>query len=203
MTNGRHPDSGSSVPQQKTVMLQIYHPGDDKPLKFPALVRNLATGVATLEVNNPWTILNWESLKGQEGSLHLLTESGEFTELQGAVNWARYTVTDRENGRLSLGLKLADPNPSAQKLLNDQILHTTEDIKTLWDRWDQARRIPEPAAFSTRGGFVALALLGGFLAVNLVFPSPFKLFGWVLWLSGALVVARQTWHFWRRIRDSR
>jgi len=203
MTEGRHPGQDGKVSQPKTVMVQVFRPGDDSPLKFPALVRNLADGVATLEVDNPWTVLDWGSLKGQAGSLHLMSANGAVTELQGRLNWARYTVTDRDSGQLSLGLQLTALTAAARQLLDEQMLHTSEDIKTLWDRWEEARRAAKPPAFSPRLGFLALALLGGSLAVNRLIPGPYKWFSWILWLSAALVVAAQTRQFWKNRRDYR
>lgn len=186
----------------KTVMLQIYRSGDDSPLKFPAVVRNLVSGVATLEVNNPWTILKWESLKKQVGRINLLSETKEAIEIRGAVTWVRYTVLDRSSGQLTLGLKLANPDPVAQQLLKDHILHTSADIKSLWDRVDQARKTPEPEAFSARIAFVALVLFFGSVALNLVRPGPYKFFSWMLWLGGSMMVAKQTLHFWKTVRSS-
>ncbi|MFI5355538.1 MAG: hypothetical protein ACHQX0_08010, partial [Desulfobaccales bacterium] len=83
------------------MILQIDRPGEEAPLQFPAVVRNLAAGIATLEVNNPWTILDWETLKGREGRLRLLTESGKVTDLQATINWARYRVQGQDSGDLN------------------------------------------------------------------------------------------------------
>ena len=200
MANDRNPGIGSKGSKTKTVMLQIQRPGDDSPLKFPGVVRNLAAGVATLEVNNPWTILNWESLKKQPGRLQLLSEARETVEIQGTVTWARYMVLDQSNGQLTLGLKLANPDAAAQQLLKDHILHSSEDIKSLWDRLDQARKTPEPEAISTRIAFVAVLLFSGVVALNLAQSGPYKFFSWVLWLGGALVVAKQTLQFWKTVK---
>ena len=84
--------AAKSRASKSAMILQIDRPGDEAPLQFPAVIRNLAAGVATLEVNNPWTILNWETLKGQGARLRLLAETGEVTDIRGTVNWARYSV---------------------------------------------------------------------------------------------------------------
>ncbi len=94
------------------MILQIDRPGEETPLQFPAVVRNLAAGVATLEVNNPWTILDWETLKGQEGRLRLLTETGKVTDLRATINWARYCVQGQDSGDLNLSLQLTDSGSS-------------------------------------------------------------------------------------------
>jgi hypothetical protein len=199
MPDGQSPETGSIIPEPSALVLQIDCPLDGSPLRFPAMVRNLMGGVVTLEVSNPWTSLNWAALKGRGGRLCLRSEDGENTELQGTVTWTGYTGLDQD--QLHLGLKLDDP-ASGQKLVSDHIPHVTADIKSLWDRWDQARQTPERTV-STRTGFAAMSLLLAGVALQLVWPQPYKLFGWLLWLLGTLLVGEQTVHFWRGRKASR
>jgi hypothetical protein len=180
------------------MILQIDRRGDEPSLQFSAVIRNLGSGLATLEVTNPWTIMDWETLKGRKGCLRLLSpETGDSTEIPGTVTWARYTVQDQESGQLNLGLELADPDQLAQKLLFEQITHSSDDIKGLWNRWDQARQSLPSGPFSIKMGFVATILLLGALAMQFAGPTGFKLFGWVLWFLGTLVVANQALRFWK------
>jgi hypothetical protein len=204
MPDGYSFETGNRAPESPALILQIGRPMDGTPLRFPAVVRNLVEGVVTLEVEVFWMILNWENLKGRTGSLHLLSDTGIVTELQGSVTWATYTVLDQDHGQLHLGLKLADP-AAAKMLLSEHLPYITPDIKSFWDRWDQARQAPEPAAFSfsTRIGLAALTLLISGVAVQLMLPKPYKLLGWLLWVFGTLLVGGQTLHFWRCRRASR
>jgi hypothetical protein len=162
------------------MILQIDRPGEETPLRFPAVIRNLAAGVATLEVNNPWTILDWETLKGREGRLSLLTESGKVTDLRATINWARYRVQGQDSGDLNLSLQLADPDPAAQELLSAYISHTSEDIKGFWNQWDQAQvsRAPKTPPV-TKIVLAVLALLLTGLALQLSGATGAKLWGWL------------------------
>ena len=203
MPDGYRFEPGKRAPESPALILQIGSPMDGIPLRFPAVVRNLVEEVVTLEVEDPRTILNWETLKGRTGSLHLLSDTGQVTELQGSVTWATYKVLDQDHGQLHLGLKLADP--AAKMLLSEHLPYITADIMSLWDRWDQARQAPEPAGFSFSPmiGLAALTLLISGVALQFMWPKPYKLLGWLLWLFGTLLVGWQTLHRWRCRRASR
>ena len=198
MPDDGQPENWSRTPESAVMVLQIDRRGDEQSLQFSAMIRNLGAGLATLEVTNPWTVMDWETLKGRKGCLRLLSpETGESTEIPGTVTWARYTVQDQENGHLNLGLELADPDQLAQKLLFEHITHSSADIKGLWYRWDRARQSPQSGPLSIKMGFAATALLLGALAMQFAGPKGFKLFGWVLWFCGTLVVANQALRFWK------
>ncbi len=198
MPDDSHPENWGMAAESSAMILQIDRPGAEGGLKFPAMIRNLAGGVVTLEINNPWTIMNWETLKGLKGCLRLQSSgTGEPTEIRGTVTWARYTVQDQESGHLNLGLELADPDQLAQKLLFEHITHSSDDIKGLWNRWEQTRQPSHSSPFSIMMGFTATALLLGALAMQFAGPKGFKLFGWVLWFFGTLVVANQALRVWK------
>jgi hypothetical protein len=205
MPDGGFPETGGRAPASSALILQIDRPGNESALQFPAVIRNLAAGVVTLEVKNPWTVMKWDSLKGQGGCLRLLSpETNELTEIPGIVRWARYTILDQNHGRLGLTLKLTDPNPSVQKLLLSYITQTPGDIKGLWNRWEQTRQTQEPESFATKiTFFAALALLLIGLTLQLASAQSLKIFGWVLWFCGTLVVAVQTLRLWKSRRASR
>ncbi|MCL4502498.1 MAG: hypothetical protein M1438_11695 [Deltaproteobacteria bacterium] len=186
------------------MILRIHRPGGEAPLQFPAVIRNLVNGVATVEVNNPWTEMNWETLKGQGGSLRLLGETGEVTDLQGIINWTLYNVQDHDNGKLSLCLEITDLDPSARKLLAEYIPYTAKDIKGFWDQWDQTQesRAPKLPLVVTKGGLAALGLLFAGLALQFSGPLEFRLFGLLLWCGGTLVIAWQALRFWKNRKAS-
>jgi hypothetical protein len=196
--------AAQSSASKLAMLLQINRPGEEAPLQFPAVIRNLVAGVATLEVNNPWTILNWETLKGQGGRLRLLTETGEVTDLRGIINWARYSVQGQDSGNLNLSLKLTDPDPTAQKLLSDYIPHSAKDIRGFWDRWDQTQvgRAPKSAPLPTKISLATLALLFAGLALQFSGATGFKIFGLLLWCGGTLMVALQALRFWKNRKAS-
>jgi len=204
MPDGYRFGTGNRGAESPALILQIGRPMDGIPLRRPAVVRNLVEGVVTLEVEEPWPVLNWETLKGRTGSLHLLSDTGIVTELQGSVTWASYTRLDEDHGQFHLGLKLADP-AAAKMLLSEHLPYITADIKSLWDRCDQTRQVPEPAAFSfsTRIGLAAPILLTSGVAWQLMWPKPYKLLGLLLWLFGTLLVGGETAHFWRCLRAPR
>jgi hypothetical protein len=196
--------AAKSRASKSAMILQIDRPGEEAPLQFPAVIRNLAAGVATLEVNNPWTILNWETLKGQGVCLRLLAETGEVTDLRGIVDWARYSVQGQDSGNLSLSLQLTDPDPAPQKLLSEYIPHTSKDIKGFWDRWEQTQAVGAPrlSPLPTKIGLAALALLFGGLTLQFSEAMGFKIFGLVLWCGGTLVIALQALRFWKNRKAS-
>jgi hypothetical protein len=199
-----HPFAAKSKTSASAMILQLDQPAGESPLQFPALIRNLVGGVATLEVNNPWTILNWETLKGQGGCLRLLTETGEVSDLRGSVNWARYRVQGQDSGNLSLSLTLTNPDPSAQKLLSAYIPHTTKDIKAFWECYDQAQgsQTQKISSLPTKTSLIALALLLSGLILQFTGVTAFKLLGWLLWGGGSVVVASRVLRFWKSRKAS-
>ncbi len=203
MVNGGQTRNRAS--RSSTLMIEIERPGNEATLQFPAVIRNLATGVVTLEVKNPWSIMNWDTLKGQKAHLRLLSaETEEITEIGGTISWARYTVQDQGHGRLGLALKLANANSAEQKLLYDYMPQTTDDIKGLWEKWEEAQQTVEPESMAAKlTFFAALALLLVGLALQLAGGQSLKIFGWVLWFCGTLVVAGQTLRLWKSRRASR
>jgi hypothetical protein len=194
-----HAITSNSKASAVAMILQIDRPNGESPLQFPAVIRNLVAGVATLEVNNPWTIMDWEALKGQRGCLRLLTETGDVSDLRGVVNWARYTVQGQDSGNLSLSLKLTNPDPSIQKQLTKFIPNTAEDLKGFWDSWEQAQgsQAQKVAPLPTMLGLAALALLLSGLVLQFIGATAFQFLGWLLWCGGTVVIASQILSFWK------
>lgn len=198
MTDAACPIPNSRASELSAMILQIDRPDEPAPLQFPALIRNLVAGVATLEVMNPWTILNWENLKGQSGCLRLLNQTGEITDLRGTITWAKYRILSQDSGNLSLNLELTDPDPIVQRQLIDCIPHPAKDVKGFWDRWDQAQaQPPKPSLIPTKLVCAALALLLSGLVLQLTGATGFILVGWALWGIGTTMVAYQALRFWR------
>ncbi len=192
------PETCSRSPESSVMILHIDRRGEEQPLRLAAVIRNLGAGLATLEVANPWTVMEWETLKGRKARLSLQSpETGKSIDIRGTVTWARFTGQEEATGLLSLGLALAEPDQLAKQLLFEHITHTSDDIKGLWNRWEQVRQSSSPRTLSTKIGFGATALLFGALAMQLAAPQGVKIFGWVLWFCGTLLVASQTLRFWK------
>lgn len=203
MSTGSPGETPRSARESSGLVLQIQRPGDDRPLQFPAKILNLLGGVVTLEVKKPWVSLQWDTLKGQWGCLLLLSAgTEEVTEIRGTVAWARQTAQGADN--LSLGLELASPSLADHKQLIEHIPHTSDDIKGLWDRWEEAHQSATASrAVSTKIGYTAVVLLAAGLALQLADPHGYKLLGWGLWFLGTLAVAGQTLHYWRSRKAAR
>ena len=197
MMSEEHTITTNSKASAAAMILQIDRPNGESPLQFPAVIRNLVAGVATLEVNNPWTIMNWEALKGRGGCLRLLTETGEVSDLRGVVNWARYTVQGQDSGNLMVSIKLTNPDPSVQKLITQCIPYTAEDIKGFWECWEKAQGSQKVAPLPTMLGLAALALLLSGLVLQFIGATGFRFLGWLLWCGGTVLIASQILSFWK------
>ncbi len=119
------------------------------------------------------------------------------------MTWARYLVHDQDSGQLSLGLKLSEADLPARKLINDYIPHSNADMKSLWDRWDQARVTPEPPVFSIKIGFAAFALLSIGVNLHWVWPTAYRPLGIAFWFGGVLLAVGQILHFFKIRKASR
>jgi hypothetical protein len=198
MPNGFSAQSQTTASESPAMILQIARPDNAPPLQFPAVVRNLAGGVVTLEVNNPWTILDWDALKGKEACLRLVSADGEVNDQKGTVAWARYSVQDQLGGKLHLGLKLVEFNLATHKSISGQIEHTSKDIVGLWDRWEEARQTAsESPPYNPKIVLGALVLLLGGLGLQFAAVKGVKFFGWLLWFLGTLAIATQTLRYWK------
>jgi hypothetical protein len=198
-----HSKTRGSSQDPSDVILQIGRPGK-ATLQFPAVIRNLMAGVASLEVINPLALMEWEDLKGQGGRLRVLANgNGEPINFPGKVVRVRHFAQGRDQGLLSLDLVLDQPTAAAQKLLNEHITNRPRDIQELWERWDQARQpYSLPRALSTRLGFVGVTLLFCGLIMHAGEAGPHQLLAWMFWLMGTLGVLGQILLLWRGIKDS-
>jgi len=174
-------------------------------LQFPAVIRNLMAGVASLEVINPLALMEWEDLKGQGGRLRVPANDGNGGPINfpGKVVRVRHFARGRDKGLLSLDLVLDQPTAAAQKLLKEHISNRPRDIHELWERWDQARQpSTQRAALPTRLGFVGVTLLFCGLIMHTGGAGPHQLFAWMFWLMGTLGVLGQILLLWRGIKNS-
>jgi len=185
------------------VILQIGRPGKAM-LQFPAVIRNLMAGVASLEVINPLALMEWEDLKGQGGRLRVpATGKGEPVNFPGKVIRVRHFARGRDKGLLSLDPVLDQPTAASQKLLNEHIPNRPRDIQGLWERWDQTRQPSAPrAALPTLLGFVWVTLLFCGLIMHSGGAGPHPLIAWMFWIMGTLGVLGQILLLWRDVKGS-
>jgi hypothetical protein len=198
-----HPKTRGSSRDPSDVILQIGRPGK-ATRQFPAVIRNLTAGVASLEVINPLALMEWEDLKGQGGRLRVLANgNGEPIDFPGKVVRVRHFARGRDKGLLSLDLVLEQSTAAAQKLLTEHIPNRPRDIQGLWERWDQAQQTSaQRVALPTRLGFVGVTLLFCGLIMRTGGAGPHQLLAWMFWLMGTLGVLGQILLLWRSIKGS-
>lgn len=197
----RHPEPIAGQPAPPSSILEIDAPGAGAPHHFPVTVQNLAGGVVTLEVKSPWSMADWENLRGRRGHLRLHPGgTEEALEVKGTLTWTKDSGDGRS--RLWVGMELAQTDPITHKLLADQIPHTHKDIKGLWERWDQNLERPAEAQTHQKVYRAGLGLLLGGLACQLAGTPSYQFFGWILWFCGSLAVAGQILWSMRQIRLS-
>lgn len=182
------------------VILQINRPGQAM-LQFPAVIRNLTSEAVNLQVINPWTQVQWDSLHGLEARLRLLTNgTGELINFPGKVVMVRH-FPGRDKGVLNLGLALDQLTPAAWRVLNEHLPNRPRDIQLLWERWEQARKPPsEGTTVPTRLGFAGLTIIFCGLIMQTHAAGPPKLLSLMYWLVGTLGILGQTVLLWRGIK---
>jgi len=155
------------------VFLEISGQEGTESFQVPVIIRSISGGVVTLEIRDLWFRMDSETLNGRATCLRLETAGNDgSTNIEGTVNWTKFTGGGK--GRLSLGMKLANPGLMADKVLEDLIPHTPTDLKKLWEHWDQAK-IGQVTACRT--GKIHSALLGlalGVIIFKLVEPKSFN-----------------------------
>ncbi len=193
-----HPEKPARTADTPYIIFEVIDKAGDTVLRVPVLVQNLTAGVVTLEAIYPQASMSWENLNGHTGNLRLRFKGGEEPiDIRGKLTWVRFAG---EGGRqLTLGLELDQPTLTARKILGDLIPHTSKDIKSLWERWDQAYTNPRPANLHQKFYLLGMILLFGGVAFQLAGSKSYQLFGWVLWFFGSLAVAgKSLWSIWQR-----
>ena len=87
--------------------------------------------------------------------------------------------------------------------LSNLLPHTSQDIKGLWDRYDQVRESPGNSNLGHHCYIAGLVLLLGGLALQFAGSPGYKVCGWALWGLGSLGIAGKIIRpFWQK-RPSR
>ena len=68
---------------------------------------------------------------------------------------------------------------------------TSQDIRGLWDRYDQVRKSPATTDWVQYCYIAGLVLLLGGLVLQFAGPPIYKVCGWALWLLGSLGDCRE------------
>jgi hypothetical protein len=180
------------------IIFEVIDQEGEAALRVPVVVQNLTAGVVTLEAIYPQGSTSWENLKGHTGNLRLRFKGGEEPiDIKGRLIWSK--LAGEGGKQLTLGLELDKPTLTVRKILGDLIPHTSKDLKSLWDRWDQANASPKSDHLGQALYLLGMLLLFGGLALQLAGNKSYQLFGWVLWFFGSLAVAgKSLWSLWQR-----
>jgi len=158
------------------------------PRLIPVLIQNLSTEGVTLAVANHWDIPDWDRYRGEACVLRVEDPGGgEPVNIRAKIAWTRSGGTGQP--RLSLGLQLIKPPGEGISRLSNLLPHTSQDIKGLWDRYDQVRKSPGNSDWVQRCYIAGLVLLLSGLVLQFAGSPAYKGWGWVLWVLGSLGIA--------------
>lgn len=185
--------SGHFKPEAETtgspaLRLEIAGQEAKTPRLIPVLIRDLSTGGVTLTVTHPWDIPDRDRYRGEDCVLRVEDPGGgEPVNIRAKIAWTRFGGPGQPP--LSLGLQLIKPPGEAIRRLSNLLPHTSQDIKGLWDRYDQVRENPGNSDLVHHCYIAGLVLLLGGLVLQFAGSPAYKVCGWVLWLIGSLGIA--------------
>jgi hypothetical protein len=187
MTSG-HFKPQAETPGSPALKLEITDEEAQTLRLIPVHIRNLSTGGVTLAVINPWDVPDWERYRGAACVLRVEDPGGgEPFNIRAQIVWTRSGGIGQSP--LSLGLQLIKPPGEAISRLSNLLPQASQDIKGLWERYDQVRKSPGKTDWVHRCYIAGLVLLLGGLVVQFAGSPAYKGWGWVLWLLGSLGIA--------------
>ncbi len=187
MTSG-HFKPRAETPASPALRLEIADREAKIPRLIPVLIRNLSSGGVTLAVTNYGDIPDWDRYRGAACVLRVDDPGGgEPVNIRAKIAWTRSSDTGQPP--LSLGLQLIKPPGEAIRRLSNLLPQTSQDIKGLWERYDQVRRSPENSHWVHHCYIAGLALLLGGVVLQFAGPLGYRGWGWVLWVLGSLGIA--------------
>ena len=151
-----------------------------------------------MAVTNPWGIADWDRYRGEDCVLRVEDPEGqEVVNIKAKISWTKFGGHGQPP--LSLGLHLVKPPGEALRRLSNLLTHTSQDIKGLWDRYDQVREIPGQSHLVHHCYIAGLVLLVGGLVLQFTGSPTYKMCGWALWLLGSLGIAGKIiWPLWQK-----
>jgi hypothetical protein len=182
-------------------MLEVAGRKEPTPLLIPVLIQNLSMGGVTLAVTNPWGIADWDRYRGEDCVLRVGDPVGqEVVNIKAKIAWTKFGGHGQPP--LSLGLQMIKPPGEAVRRLSNLLTHTSQDIKGLWERYDQVQKISGPSHLMHHCYIAGLVLLVGGMVLQLTGSPAYKMYGWALWLLGSLGIAwKIIWPFWQKRAD--
>jgi hypothetical protein len=196
------PEPEAAITGSPSLVLEIGGQHAQTPFQIPVRALTLSMGLVTLAVGKPWLLADWERYRGRNCVLRLEGPSGEqLIDLKAKISWSKYN--DDSQSTMLLGLKIAKPSGEAFKRLSDHITHCSQDIKGLWERYDQVRTIPAHSHLAHHFYLAGLGLLIGGVVLQFSSSPAYKMFGWVLWLLGSLGLAGKLFYSLRQKQISR
>jgi hypothetical protein len=196
-----HPEPETVTTGPPSLVLEITSQKAQTPLLIPVLAQTLSMGGVTVAVTDPWVIADWESYRGRECVLRLEGPEGQqVININAKISWSKFGGDIQSP--LSVGLEMVNPPAEALKRLSDHLTHTSQDIKGLWERYDQVQEIPAYSHLMHHFYLVGLVLLLGGMVLQFTGSPVYKISGWVLWLLGSLGIAGKVMRSFRQKRVS-
>jgi len=184
MNSGR-PKPKAATSGSHPLYLEIADGEAETPLLMPVTIQGLSKGGVTVTMTTPWFIGDWEHYRNRDCILRLEGSGNQpGLTINAKISWSKISGDGRSP--LSLGLRMIKPPREAGKRLSEQITHTSQDIKGLWERYDQVQEIPAHSYLMQHFYIAVLGLLLAGLLLQLTGSHSFKMLGWVLWLVGSL-----------------
>jgi len=201
MTSG-HFKPRAENPGSPTIRLEIAGQEAKTPRIIPVRIRNLSTGGVTLTVTNLWDAPDWDRYRGEDCVLRVEDPGeGEPINIKAKIAWIRSGGTGQPP--LSLGLQLIKPTSVDISRLSNLLPQTSQDIKGLWDRYDQVRKSTGNSDWVHRCYIAGLVLLLSGLVLQFAGSPGYKGYGWVLWMLGSLAIAWKITRPFRQKQPSR
>ena len=183
-----HFKAQAEIAGSSALRLEIARQETNTPLLIPVLIRSLSTRGVTLTMTNPGDIPDWDRYRGEACVLRVEDpEGGQPIEIKAQITWTRFGGTGQPP--LSLGLQLIKPPGNAISRLSNLLPHTSQDMKRLWDRYDQVRKSPANSVLVQYCYIAGIGLLLGGLVLQFASSHVYKVCGWGLWLLGSLGIA--------------
>jgi hypothetical protein len=137
-------DPGNCQDPYKSLSFQLFDEVGEETSHLSVAVKNLTTAGVILEILHPDNGLKYESLKGRQGLLTVITQNDGVTiEVPGKILWTRNHAGD---SGITLGLELLQPLPlPVRQILEADMSIGAKDMKFLWDYWDEIQESAGPA----------------------------------------------------------